>query len=199
MIDYKTRKKLGLVLLCVIILASAFFVYHKVKKPAVSQKSADTEAVPAVEEQNSDEIISKTTKTFTHPDFGFSFDYPDNFVLKRFAGDGDDSIAVQGKDGKNGLQVIISAYDEKEDLSLASVKNAAGELVIGDEKEISIGSGDKIKAFSFTLKNPDADPGDVSGVLNEIWFTQGGKLYQISSYPDFAGYMEKILQSFRFN
>jgi len=183
-------------LLCVIFAVSAFFVYHRFKKPAVSQK---TENIPAAEESNQDEIISKTSKTFTHPDFGFSFAYPDNFALKRFPGDGEDSIVVQGKDGKNGLQMMISAYDEKDDLSLASVKNAAGELTIGDEKEITIGAKNDIKAFSFTLTNPDADPGDVSGTLNEIWFTRDGKLYQISSYPDFAGYMEKILQSFSFN
>jgi len=188
---------IGMFLLCVIIAASAFFVYRKFKKtPVVSQK---VENVPAAQEQNPEEIISDTTKTFTHPDFGFSFAYPDNFVLKRFPGDGEDSIVVQGKDGKNGLQMMISAYEEKNDLSLASVKNAAGNLVIGDEKEITIGAKNDIKAFSFTLANPDADPGDVSGTLNEIWFTRGGKLYQISSYPNFAGYMEKILQSFRFN
>jgi len=82
---------------------------------------------------------------------------------------------------------------------LAVIKNDAGTLTVEDEKGIAIGQKNPVQGFSFTLKNPDADPGDVSADLAEIWFVRNGKLYQLASYADFAQYLGEILQSFRFD
>ena len=74
-------------------------------------------------------------------------------------------------------------------------------MSVENEKETSIGTDNKIKAFSFTLKNlpEDGDEPDETDTINEVWLTNNGKLYQISNYANFEVYMGKILQSFRFN
>jgi hypothetical protein len=197
-----TRKKIVIVLFCAVVLSAGIFAWHKIKKPPASQNTGNSqsEKTPKTKKEPPvDESISEIIKTYTNQTLGFSFDYPDNFTPEELTNDSEITVTLHGADGKNGFQVIIDPYTEKTGLSLATIKNSAGVLVMENEKEISIGSDTKIKAFSFTLKNPSADPTDVTSTINEVWFVRNGKLYQISNYADFEGNMDKILASVRFN
>jgi len=190
-----TKKKIVVILLCAVILAMGVFVWHKSAVLPAVQKSGTGQPK---KEQITDESVSASVKTYSDTALGFSFEYPDNFKLKASVAGDQDSITVNGEDGKNGFQILIGDYAEKDSLSLAAIKTDAGGLAVADGKEITVGQKNEIPAFAFTLKNPDADAGDVSADLAEIWFVRSGKLYQISSYAGFASDMGKIVGSFRF-
>ena len=189
-----TRKRIVIVLLCALIFVAGVLVWHRLR--LVVPPRPDNGQVK--KEQSVDESVSEAVKTYADATQGFSFDYPDNFKLKASVEGDQNSIAINGEDGKNGLQILIGAYDEKDALSFAVIKNDAGELSVAYQKEITVGQKNPVQAFSFTLKNPDADPGDVSADLAEIWFVRNGNLYQLSNYKDFDPYIGKILQSFKF-
>lgn len=197
--DKKLIVKLAVALvLLVAVIGSVFVVMQQKEKKDLAELEAPAPVV--------DETVSESVKTYTHPDFGFSFEYPDKFTLGNFPEEGGDMLVVQGADGKNGFQVFVSPYEEETQLSLEAIHAAAEGLTVTDAKEINIGQG-KIRAFSFVLgtseENMD-DPvnqEDVSSAdtTNEVWFVEAGNLYQITNYADFQSEMGKILESWRFN
>lgn len=137
-------------------------------------------------------------KTYTHPDYGFSFEYPADFTIGNF-GEGDgETVLAQAADGKSGFQIFVSPYDEPEELSLAVIKKTAQDLKIKNEKEITVGR-DALKAFSFTLEELVAEGDSGERATNEIWLVQNGNLFQFTSYEEFGGRMEEIIKSLRFN
>jgi hypothetical protein len=137
-------------------------------------------------------IMSGELKTYTHPDYGLTFNYPANFKLGKFPEGEGEVILVQSEDGKQGFQIFISLYQEKNPLSKAIIQQSAPDLKISNDQEIEIGAG-KIQALSFD------SAGTSGGDTHEIWFVVEGNLYQISSFPDFGGRMEEIIKSLRFN
>lgn len=151
-------------------------------------------------------IMSGELKTYTHPDYGFTFNYPAGFKLGRFPeGDGE-VILVQSEDGKQGFQIFISLYEEEKPLSKAIIQESAPDMKISNDKEIEIGAKlreqedrslapaeENIQALSFD------STGSGGGDTHEIWFVQDGNLYQVTSFTDFGGQMEKILETLRFN
>jgi len=151
-------------------------------------------------------------KTYTHPDYGFSFDYPADFKIGKFPeGDGEiilvqdstpstDSAPRQGS-GQAGFQIFISKYDELEELSFDIIKKATQDSTLGElEKGPTLNrtrsdleSGKEIQTFSFEMKGEDGKN------THEIWFVQNGNLYQVTSYKEFGDKMEEIIKTIRFN
>jgi len=85
-------------------LAAGIFIWRKEKNGTEVKKSADSHAKTA---QSADENISSTVKTYTDPQLGFAFDYPDNFKIKASSEGDQDAITINGEDGKNGLQILV--------------------------------------------------------------------------------------------
>lgn len=151
-------------------------------------------------------------KTYTHPDYGFTFNYPANFKLGKFQEGAGEVILVQaktspqpspsqGEGAQAGFQIFVSLYEEKNPLSKAIIQESAPDMKISNDKEIEIGAKlreqedrslapaeENIKALSFDTSD-----------THEIWFVQDGNLYQITSFKDFGGRMEEIIKSLRFN
>jgi hypothetical protein len=143
--------------------------------------------------ENSSGAASVGTKTYTHPEYGFTFDYPADFTLGKFPEENGETILVQGADGKKGVQIFVAPYDEKGELSLDMIRKSAGDLVVKNEKESQIGR-DKIKAFTFDLSSKSGDM-----ETRAVWFVVDKNLYQIGSYQEFSNDLDKIMASWRFN
>ena len=189
----ETKKIVVILVLGAVLAALGFWGWQKMKTPSISPEAIQNQD----EEILGEEKISETVKTYQDPELGVSFEYPDNLTFQQFPQDDGLVIVIQGNDGQNGFQAVVAPYEESEALSLDLIRDFAEDLTIKDEKEIALGEKGEVQAFSFTLKDPSEEEEDLA-TFNEIWFVRKGKLYQISSDPDFAPHMEKILQSFKF-
>ena len=148
------------------LIAGIYFIVRLVNGPAGGEKTRDA-------------IMSGELKTYTHPDYGFTINYPAGFKLGKFPEGEGEVILVQGEDGKQGLQIFVSLYEEENALSKAKIEEAAPSMQITNDKEIELGQ-DKIKAISFETS------GTGSGDTQEIWFVADGNLYQVTSYKEFG-------------
>lgn len=141
--------------------------------------------------ENSTTENSSSTIAFTHPDFGFTITYPSNYTLGSFPeGDGD-MVLLQDKTSKKGFQVFISAYDEKENLSIEVIRKSLLTMRVSNDKNFTLGT-EEIPAIGFDGENAGKE-------TREVWFVIDGNLYQCTSYVEVGAEMEKVLQSITFN
>jgi hypothetical protein len=130
-------------------------------------------------------------QTYTHPDYGFTLKYPGGYTLGRFPEGEGEVVLIQGKNSGEGFQIFISPYDETEEFSKEVILKADPKMKIENEKTISLGT-EGLSALSF-------DSSGDTGATHEVWFVADGNLYQCTSFKNFGGRMEDILQSVRFN
>jgi len=170
------------------------------------------------------EIMSGELKTYTHPDYGFTFNYPANFTIGNFGEGEGDVILVQdsqlGSEASKsqaadstsspqaGFQIFVSLYEEEKPLSKAIIQEAFGAQEVKNFQESkgptlnrprsdldSAGQGEALEEVLEEILAFSFDTQDT----HEIWFVADGNLYQVTSYKEFGSEMEKILETLRFN
>lgn len=149
--------------------------------------------------------LAVTGQTYTHPDFGFTFKYPDGYTLGKFGeGEGEVILVQDAGNNRQGFQLYITVYEESEPLSKEIILKAAPQMVIKNEKKITLDEPDNsaeegvepsppLEALVFDTENT------ATGDTHEIWFVAGENLYQASSYVQFGNQLETILKTFSFN
>ena len=155
-------------------------------------------------------------KTFTHPGYGFSFNYPSDWNATSFTeGDGETvlvqkSVSVtppsqggekegvkppsQGgeKEGVAGVQIYISLFDEQETV-------LTKERILQDIPDLKI-TNDKPIKFAGTLDALSFDSVNDAGLnTKEIWFVHNGFLYQISAITGSETILNKMIGTWKFN
>lgn len=135
-------------------------------------------------------IASKTdfgeTRNYTHPGYGFSFEYPDGWNVSSFAEGEGETVLIQP-----GVQIYISIFDEEETaLTKERILADIPDLKIENDKQIKIAN--TIDALSFDSANQGGQN------TKEVWFVYNRFLYQISAAGN-GGVLDKIINTFKFN
>lgn len=180
MINNTYKKQVVLVLVISAVLLLVYGVYHYAKKNGgtnTSSSSGQTEG----------------TLPYLHGDNSFSFRFPDDLKFTNSAedvnGETQETVIFTSNDNNRGFQIFIAPFDSKSDFSIEDVKGSNPELEISDSKNLAIG-GEKAISFISKIKGSNFD-------TLEIWFTHQGKIYQISTYPNFKGELLDILPSWK--
>ena len=157
-------------------------------------------------------------KTFTHPGYGFSFDYPDSWNASSFSeGDGETVLiqksqipnppeAEQARNGasksqtnpnsqnsndQNGLQIYISEFDEPETgLTRERILQDIPDLKIANEQAVKLSGLDGLRFDSVNQSGQ---------ATKEIWLVHNGFLYQISAVVGSEEVLNKMIESWKFN
>lgn len=153
----------------------------------------------ADENQNDQSAQNKNLKNqgnqnFTHPDFGFSFEYPAGYTLTTIEEGEAENILVQKKG--SGLQIYVSAYDGPS-VNASLVKKEITDVKVENLNDIEMRSGFKAVAFSYV------DPS--LGEVWNVWFSYkpsalGGaeRLYQITAQAGNDEALKLLVETLRF-
>ena len=139
---------------------------------------------------------------FTHPERGFSVEYPQDLeVLKFDEGDGAETILFSRKEnehfpllGKRGFQIFIMPFEELE-LTKDKILKDLPEAIIEELQEVVLGvntAGGDIKALIFWSQSPVIDK------TREVWFVHNSYLYEVTTYEHFDSELAKILSTWQF-
>lgn len=141
-------------------------------------------------------VLGEGFAKFTHPDYRFSLEYPEDLILERFKeGEGAETIVFQGakaREGeKLGFQIFISPYGEDEVLTKERILEDVPGAVIDDAIEVILGDG--TQALLFWSESSEV------GRTREVWFVHSGQLYEITTYADLDEWLANILSTWSFN
>jgi hypothetical protein len=136
---------------------------------------------------------SDFTETYKNARYRFSFKYPSGYAVTSVpdeATDGD-IILIQKRDGKAGVQIAVSPFDELDAILTPNrIENEAG-INIESPQDVLIGKSGKGLAFIGTNTS--------FGRSREVWFVFGTTLYQMSTYIELDELLKNILGTWSFN
>ncbi|MDP2704969.1 MAG: hypothetical protein Q8O71_01050 [bacterium] len=152
---------------------------------ALTNDNTGSDSIPVAESENMSE--GKTHKD----SLGFSFIYPKDWTVGRFA-EGEDGtiVIVQNPEHTNGFQVYATPFTE-EDTTLTPERllNEIPDLVIEESQQINVSDGGT--GITFLSDNG-------SGKTREVWFIHGGYLYQFSSPLSTQNILQEVLKTWKF-
>lgn len=142
-----------------------------------------------------EEEKNELKNTYKNSQYGFSFQYPDEFKIAEFTeGDFGDIVLAQGPSENSvqaGFQIFITPFDEPAGpITKERILQDEPSMIVENGQLIQLPSG--IQAFAFLSKNQSL------GNTLEVWFVRDGYLYQISTYASLVEFMTKILGTFSF-
>lgn len=163
-------------------------------------------------------------QTYTHPDYGFTFNYPPGFTLGRFPEGEGEIVLLQGnppqpslsqREGENSSPSQDKDGDSPSPLAKGRTGGVLGfqlfitayeenkplsfELIKEQAKELNPNNEKTIVLDEGEITALSFDSESDSGKTREIWFEAYGNLYQATSFPEFGDSMEKIIETIRFN
>lgn len=157
-------------------------------------------SIAAAQAANSVELASSTgaaatqaaadlSQTYTDPDYGFSFSYPNGLVAGASAEGGATTILLQSAASHIGFQVTVTPYSGSATTLTPDVVSAANPGIdLRDALPVLIGGTPGI-VFS-------ANDGNF-GESRQIWFIKGGYLYQASTYLSQKDLLERSIATWR--
>ncbi len=155
-----------------IILISVFLVSAIVVAAVLIWRLAMTPGVtPDVNQQLNGGLSSVDgVKTFQHPGYGFSFEYPKDWNVSSFSEGEGETILVQSSE--TGVQIYISPFDEPETaLTKERILKDIPEMVINNDQPIKFAGLSALRFDSVSQSGQNT---------REVWFAHNGFLYQIS-------------------
>ncbi len=184
------------------------YKYYRGETPAdIAGKVSDalssgqkTEENLALNEGQTVTEVSSTEKQFKHTILGFSFSYLKDYSISSFGNYFDsagETILLQkdAGDGKTqqGLQVLITPFDEDISLTIARIKKDLPSLHVLEAREQMISNGDvSAQAVVFSSDNNLS-----TGKSLEAWFIYRKNLYQISSPADSSDLFNKVISTWK--
>lgn len=177
--------------LVVIICAGAMIWFWRVaeKENEFSESAPVIDLEHARQEQAEharQDFISGKKKTFTHSTLNFIFEYPEGYTIGNFPEGEDGEVVLLQKDNV-GFQLFIRPFDEDIALTPQRIRQDVSDIVMKNELIISVGGA---QGVVFTSE-------EQGNVTSEIWFVNSGRLYQITTYPEFDRIMADILETWR--
>ncbi|MDB5239183.1 MAG: hypothetical protein JWO00_518 [Candidatus Parcubacteria bacterium] len=160
-----------------------------------AKAASEAEAARSAErEQAAVEISSyQYTETYIHPARDFAFKYPAGFAVTPLPSGEAEAITIQSKTGKVGIQILITPVDGPDaDVTSQMINDSVPDMSIDSAQEVQI--GENRKGLAFLSDNPAFD-----GASREVWFMWRGKLYQISTYAAYDGFLKGLFGTWQFN
>lgn len=131
-------------------------------------------------------------QTYADPKRGFSFGYPASFSVMDVPGSGNDAILVQDIADKIGLQIVVTPFPGGDiDITPAVVQANIPDAKVVDPQEVTLASGRQGLEFA-------SDNAAFAGDSEELWFVEGGNLYQVSAYAEFKPFLEGLFATWKF-
>ena len=142
------------------------------------------ETIPESEQKSLD-----LPQTFRHPEFGFSFSYPEGFTASLLdSSEGGHTVLVQNTERKAGFQIHLEAYDDPDTVITAErLARDIPEMKIKEPQDIVIGAAARGLAFIAS------DTG-----TREVWFIFGGTLYQLTAPIENDVLLQRVLDTWNF-
>jgi len=126
-----------------------------------------------------------------HPELPFAFAYPKDLTPSTFADGEAEIVLLKGKEAEREVQIVIRAFDESGPLTVERIQRDLPEMVIDEPQNILIGPA-QIPALLFWSE------GGSAGRTREVWFIQGGYLYQITGSAEMDETLAKMMETWRF-
>ena len=166
------------------------------------ENNLNSKQAQVVENANTkNSILGEGFNKFVHPTMGFSFEYPEELKVESFKeSDGGETIVFQKRgdqldwptEKKTGFQIFVVPFDDEGNgLALEKIKNDLAGITIEEPEEAFIGNnaGQPKKAWIFWIKNPQI------GKTREVWFTDGGYLFEITTYEHLDNWLANIMST----
>lgn len=135
-----------------------------------------------------DLVSNEQNNLYLNQKYNFSFNIPDGFDTREFDEDGNHVILLEG--GGKSIQVLISDYDEGNNLTVDRIKKDLPDMKIESPKEIKINGGGGV-LFK-------GDNQEFGGETLEAWFVYGMNLYQVTTSVDQIENLNVIITSWKF-
>jgi hypothetical protein len=189
-----------LLLLVIVVCIVSFFSLRKNKESGsvldvFSSDNSKEEQLPLGEGEKVESSILGKNK-YVHSQLGFSFEYPKDVSISSFGNFYDSNgqtVLLQKKDSSEGLQVLITPFDEDIQLSIKRIKKDLPKLNITSEKEESIGEEvNNVQIVTFR-----SDNNLTTGKSIEGWFVYRKNLYQISSTESSDEVFNELINSWK--
>lgn len=151
-------------------------------------------------------FLGEEYKRFTHPDYGFSLEYPKELSVERYleADDaeiivfqGENSSFAKATEDRVGFQIFISPFGEDELLTKERILEDLPQAIIEEPLRVILNPGapvpNRVEGLLFWSESPEI------GKTREVWFTGENYLYEITTYGHLDTWLAKILSTWRFN
>jgi len=142
------------------------------------------------------EEVDDNSNNFTHPQYGFSLEYPKNMTTSNFIEGVGEQILFQNNEEDQWFQVYITPWDEPTGLSVERIKQDLPNLLIEEPQEVILGPEQKagvgVRALIFFGEE------DGIGETREVWFVHQNNLYQITTYRRLDSFLAEILSTLTF-
>lgn len=156
---------------------------------------APKETLPLGEGQTVEDVAFGD-KQYKHTILGFGFNYPKEYSISSFGNFFDsagETVLLQKADKAQGLQVLITPFDEDIKLTINRIKKDLPSLSVLAGREVQIGSNEKkVQVVIFESNNNLS-----TGKSFEGWFVYRGNLYQISGSEDSKELFDKVINSWK--
>ncbi len=187
-------------LLGLVVIIWGFFAYKNREDVGrqfnfLENEESKTNPLPLGEGQEV-KTVSFGSKEYSHKVLGFSFEYSKDYSISSFGNYFDsngETVLLQKEKGVQGLQILITPFDENIDLTVQKIKKDLPSLSMSEEKEVKIGGGNtSIQAVVFRSGN------NLSvGKSIEAWFVYNKNLYQISSTEESEELFDIIIKTWK--
>jgi hypothetical protein len=160
---------------------------HESAAPTTTSTSLPSSAAPTAAS-----VLASTStsqKTYTNPLYHFSFRYPKDLVIDEQDGaDGSLTLAFQDPTTNEGFEVYVTPYSgtqiTKQEFQLDEPSG-----VIQEQTDVMI---DGVRATMFYGNNT------IMGDTREVWFINGGYLYEVATYKQLDAWLGAIMQTWQF-
>lgn len=176
-------------ILTILVLAAAGAVAYKSYPSYMANRTNITDKTNKKDEVGQAGTSSTEPLSFTHPELGFTINYPAYYNITDLAEDRGETILLQN-DGR-GAQIYISDYKSQEQFNSALVRRELSGQTLENLKDIAMPGG--FSAVSFSGKDESL------GKVWDVWFVNNGKLYQITSEPNQDALLKSLVESFKFS
>lgn len=150
-------------------------------------------------------ILGEGYVRFTHPEYGFSVEYPDTISITAYREEAegetivfeDESVPRRASVGmRRGFQVFVTPFGDDEKITRERILEDVPFVTIDEPQEVLLGTavsgGENIPALLFWSEDPRI------GRTREVWFVSGGNLYEITAYAHLDEWLAKILSTWEF-
>lgn len=148
---------------------------------------------PEVRRHADTEEATPTTALYLHSDTSFEFTFPSDLKFSNLVGGEDqattETVLFSSLEKNKGFQIFIAPYSSTAPLTIESIAANNKTMQIFDPGQVTI-NGEPGVIFLAGEKGSTA-------TTREVWFTHQGKIYQISTYPDFEKTVLMILPTWK--
>lgn len=168
----------------------AVFSFMQPPPPSASSPESEGGGKLFNQREGISESTDESTLHYTHPQYGFSLDFPKELEISRYdEGGNSETIVFQKPNEQVGFQIFVTPYFEAE-ITTERLQKDVRSGAIEEPTEVIIGGGQR--ALVFWGNDP------IVGRLREVWFIHDKYLYEVTAYAELDSWLAEILETWKF-